>query len=522
MTGPRAYPGPRPDGPGTPHGPGTPDGSGTQHGSGTPHGSGAQHGPGIPDGPGTPSGTAADLLIVGGDVVTMSPRREVVTGATVAVAAGRIAAIGPAAVLREAFPGTPELDATGCVVIPGLVNAHQHVTADPLVRSMIPDDIGSQESIFDWIVPLHGKVTGDDDELSATLTAAESLLLGVTTLLEPGTVAHPLRVAAGLRSAGVRARVGRWGWDVPGAVHALPAAETLALQEETVRALPPGGTVTGWVTLVGHDLASDELFTGAAELAARLGVGLTWHISPGEADVHAYARRAGTRPVLHLRDLGVLGPDLVLGHAVWLDDAELDALVETRTAVASCPGAYLRLGQGYARAGRHAELVHRGGRLALGCDSHNAGDVPDLLGAARLLAALERDRDTRPVLGAGRAFALATIDGAAAVGLGDLVGSIEVGKAADLVVMDARDPAWIPRGDLATHLVWGAPSHTVRDVLVDGRVVVRDGRITTVDLDDLAGQARERSAALLARTGIEVPHRWRTVPAEEHVQGVRG
>ncbi|MGI5490811.1 amidohydrolase family protein [Microtetraspora malaysiensis] len=460
----------------------------------------------------------ADLLVVGGDVVTMAPGREVVTGAAIAVAGGRIAAIGAPGELRARFPGSPELDARECVVIPGLVNAHQHTTADPLVRSMIPDDISSQEAIFDWIVPLHDQVTGDDDELSAALTAAESLLCGVTTLLEPGTVAHPLRVAAGLASAGIRARVGRWGWDVPGAAHALPAAETLALQEETVRALPPGGTVTGWVTLVGHDLASDELFTGAAELAERLDVGLTWHVSPSAADTRAYAERAGTSPVLHFRRLGVLGPRLLLAHAVWLDDAEVDAVIESGTAVASCPGAYLRLGQGYGRAGRHAELVRRGGRLALGCDSHNAGDAPDVLGAARLLAALERDRDETPVLRADQVFALATIDGARAAGLGELVGSVEVGKAADLVVMDTRDLSWTPRGDLATHLVWGAPAHTVRDVLVDGKVVVRDRRLTTLDADALRREAAERSAALLRRAGLDVPHRWPVVPADSYAR----
>ncbi|GLW97131.1 amidohydrolase family protein [Microtetraspora sp. NBRC 16547] len=470
---------------------------------------------------GTAAGTAArpapaDLLVVGGDVVTMAPGREVVTGAAIAVAAGRVAGIGTAEELRERFPGTPELDARDCVVIPGMINAHQHTTADPLVRSMIPDDISSDEAIFSWIVPLHDQVTGDDDELSATLTAAESLLRGVTTILEPGTVAHPLRVAAGLASAGIRARVGRWGWDVPGVAHALPAAETLALQEETVRALPPSGTVTGWVTLVGHDLASDELFIGAAELAERLDVGLTWHVSPSAADTRAYAERSGTPPVLHFRRLGVLGPRLLLGHAVWLDDAELDAIVETGTSVASCPGAYLRLGQGYGRAGRHAELVRRGGRLALGGDSHNAGDVPDVLGTARLLAALERDRDEAPVLRADQVFALATIGGAEAAGLGHLVGSIEVGKAADLVVLDTRDLSWTPRGDLATHLVWGAPTHTVRDVLVDGRIVVRDRRLTTVDTGALRREAAERSAALLRRAGLDVPHRWPAIPAAEY------
>jgi 5-methylthioadenosine/S-adenosylhomocysteine deaminase len=459
--------------------------------------------------------SAADLLIIGGDVITMGPARTVLLDAAVAVAGGRIAAIGSAASVRARFPATPELDASGCLVMPGMVNAHQHATADPLVRSAIPDDIGAAEAISGWIMPLHAAVTGDDDELSATLTAVESLTCGVTTLLDAGTVAHPLRVAAGFRAAGIRGRVGRWGWDAPGQPYAMPAAETLAAQEETIRAIGTHGRVSGWVTLVGHDLASDELFAGAAALAERLGTGVTWHLSPGPGDVAAYQRRSRRRPVLHLRDLGVLGPRLLLGHAVWLDDAEGGAVLESGTAVASCPAAYLRLGQGYGRAGRHAELVCRGGRLALGCDSHNAGDTLDVLRAAWLLAAMEQDRGGRWLLRADQVFALATIDGARAVGLGDLVGSVEVGKAADLVIMDAQDVSWVPRGDLATHLVWGAPSHTVRDVLVDGAVVVRDRRVTTVDMDELRREAGERSAALLRRAGINPPRRWPAVHAAD-------
>ncbi|WP_207928780.1 amidohydrolase family protein [Actinomadura sp. 6K520] len=452
------------------------------------------------------------LLVTGGTVVTMAPGREVVTGATVAVAAGRIAGVGAYGTLRAAHPGAAELDATGCVVIPGLVNAHQHCTVDPLIRSVIPDDIDAQEAIFGWAVPLHERVTGDDDELSATLTAAESLLRGVTTVLEAGTVAHPGRVAAGLAAAGIRGRVGGWGWDAPGVPHSLPAAEALARQEEIVRSLPAAGPVTGWVTLVGHDLVSDELFTGAAELAERLGTGLTCHMSPGPGDAESYLRRTGVRPLVHLRELGVLGPRLLLGHAVWLDDAEVEAVLATRTAVASCPGAYLRLGQGYTRAGRHGELVRRGGRVALGCDAHNAGDAPDVLRTAGLLAGLENDRGTWP-LRADEAFALATCAGAEAVGLGDLIGSIEVGKAADLVVLDTHDPAWTPPGDLATHLVWGAPGHTVRDVLVDGKAVVRDRRITTVDTAELRREAESRSAALLRAAGLRIPRRWPVVTA---------
>jgi 5-methylthioadenosine/S-adenosylhomocysteine deaminase len=460
-----------------------------------------------------PNPAAAPLLVVGGDVVTMDAERHVVTGATIAIAEGRILAIDSAASLRERFPGASELDANGCVVVPGLINAHQHTTASPLARSMTPEGISSQESIFGWTIPMHAQVSAEDDKVSAVLTAVESLQRGVTTVLEAGTVAHPLQVAAGFREAGIRGRVGRWGWDVPDGPYSAPVEQSLALQEATVRALAGDDRVSGWVTLVGHDLVSDELFTGAAALAEELDVPMTWHMSPAENDVHAYAARSGLRPILHLRRLGVLGPRLLLGHAVWLDDDEVEALLETGTAVASGPAAYLRLGQGYVRAGRHVELVRRGGRVALGCDAHNAGDVADVLRAAWLMAALDRDTGTADPFRADEAFALATIDGARAVGMDATIGSIEVGKAADLVVLDGSRPAWVPRGDLALQRVWGAVRDTVRDVLVAGTVVVRDGRVTTVDVEALPTEARERSAALIERAGISVPHRWRYVAA---------
>ena len=459
---------------------------------------------------------AADLLIVGADVVTMDAARQVVLDGSILVRGGRVAAIGPAEQLRAAHPGVAELDARGCIVVPGLINAHQHTTASPLTRSTTPDDIDSQLAIFGWTVPLHEQVSGDDDELSALLTAAESLSRGVTTVLEAGTVGHPARVAAGLRTAGIRGRVGRWGWDVAGGKYAAPVEQSLALQEDAVRAVGTDSLVTGWVTLVGHGLASDELFVGAAELAQRLDVQVTWHISPSADDTRTYAERSGRPPVVHLERLGVLGPRLLLGHAVWLDNAEVDAILRSGTAVASCPGAYLRLGQGYTRAARHTEIIRRGGRVALGCDAHNAGDVPDVFRAAWLLAALDRDRGTSEPFRSDEAFAAATIGGAEAIGLSELIGSIEVGKAADLVVLDGADLGWIPRGDLALQLVWGDAGRTVRDVLVDGRIVVRDRALQTVDVAELRREAADRSVALLRRAGIDVPHRWPSVTAEKY------
>lgn len=458
--------------------------------------------------------TTAELLVTGGDVVTMNARREVLQGGAVAIAGERIVDVGATSRLRADHPGAGELDARGCVVIPGMVNAHQHLTGDPLNRSCIPDDLPPGASIFEWSVPLHAAHTAADDRLSATLSAVESLRLGVTTVIEAGTVAHPVEVGEAMVQVGIRGSVGTWGWDIEDGPFAAPADEVLERQRAVLDRFPPGGRVSGWVTLVGHSLASDRLLAGAADLARQAGTGLTMHMSPTSSDPEVYLERTGRRPLLHLEDLGVLGPHLLIAHGVWLDDAEVDAVLRTRSAIAYCPWAYLRLGQGVSRMGRHPEIVARGGRVALGCDASNAGDQVDILRAAALAAGLAKDSrlDTTAMTAHG-AFELATIRGAEAVGLGDVVGSLEAGKQADVVVMDARRPEWLPRGDVGLQLVWSADGHCVRDVLVAGRVVVREGRCTTVDEDALREQAQGVAEALRARAGITVPHPWPVIPS---------
>jgi 5-methylthioadenosine/S-adenosylhomocysteine deaminase len=212
---------------------------------------------------------------------------------------------------------------------------------------------------------------------------------------------------------------------------------------------------------------------------------------------------------VHFDRLGVLGRHLLLGHAVHLDAAEVSAVLASGSAVAFCPWAYLRLGQGAGPHGCLPALLAGGGRVAIGADSHNAGDRADVLDAARLTAGLFKDArlDTAAV-GAHRALELATIDGAAAIGLGDEVGSIEPGKRADLVVHDLSRTEWLPPGDPVLQLVWGAGSRTVRDVLVAGRPVVAGGRCTTVDRTALRTAAVEARTALLARAGITPTAPW--------------
>ena len=224
------------------------------------------------------------LLVRGGDVVTTNPAREVLVGGTVAIDGNRIVAVGKTSELTARYPDADVLDATGCVVTPGMVNAHQHHTGDPLIKSCIPDMIQFGDAIFSWAVPVHSAHTADDDALSATISAVAALRLGVTTVVEAGTVAHPHRVGEALASVGVRGTVGRWGWDVDGVPYGAPVDEALDLQREVLATWPKDGLIEGWVTLVGHNLGSDELFAGAAALAREAGAQMTMHMSPTSSD----------------------------------------------------------------------------------------------------------------------------------------------------------------------------------------------------------------------------------------------
>jgi 5-methylthioadenosine/S-adenosylhomocysteine deaminase len=164
-------------------------------------------------------------------------------------------------------------------------------------------------------------------------------------------------------------------------------------------------------------------------------------------------------------------------------------------------------------AGRHAELSLAGGRIALGCDSENAGDAVDPLRVIALAAGIAKDQVPDPTrFGAHAAFEWATIGGAEAIGMADQIGSLEVGKRADVVVHDTSSLVWTPRSaDPVLQLVWAASGSAVREVLVDGRLVVRDGRCASVDHDALRAAASVAAPALLARAGIEPPSRWPVV-----------
>ena len=218
--------------------------------------------------------TGIDLLVAGDWVLTMDRARTMIRDGAVAVDDGRIVDVGPADELQRRWRPAYRLGGADRLVMPGLVNAHQHLTGDRLARSTIPDTISSHQAIFDWAVPLHAAHTPADEELSATLGLVDAATKGVTFTVEAGTVGHPERVLAAFDRVGVGGTLGTWGSDSDGLPFAGDVAAVLDRQRHVLDLTAGHPRVAGWVTLVGHDLMSDELVVTASRAASAAGTAL--------------------------------------------------------------------------------------------------------------------------------------------------------------------------------------------------------------------------------------------------------
>ncbi|MBI5628831.1 MAG: amidohydrolase family protein [Candidatus Rokubacteria bacterium] len=244
---------------------------------------------------------------------------------------------------------------------------------------------------------------------------------------------------------------------------------------------------------------------GAKELADRYGVGwgmmhLASHPSRGTAD---------RIPLAHLDALGVLAPNTKLAHVVYVDDADIDLLARRGVKVSHCPTAGLKHIKGLTRHGRFAEMLARGVTVSLGGDSGNGSNHFDMLRMMYLVATLYKDSHLDvSVIPPETALELATLHGARALLMEDRIGALEPGKRADLVLYDTRAPEWRPLLNPLNNLVYAATGSSVHTVLIDGRVVLDAGRLTTIDecalLEEVEGRARE----LIARAGLPIETKW--------------
>ena len=448
-----------------------------------------------------------DTLVKGWQVVTMNKTRDIVREGAVAVRDGLIVEVGKASELGERYEADQTLGGEKFVVTPGLVNSHIHITGEPLTRGYVPDDTPFEENVFQWLCPLYSVHTAEEERLSAQLAAVEMLKSGTTTFLEAGTIRFLDEVFDGLAEVGIRGRLGRWVWDLPPEpdVYKQNTDEAIGFlqhQLETLKSVADG-RLGAWAILVGHTTCSDPLWRATRDLASEHGTGMSFHMSPAKSDPEGFVAEFGRRPMIHLGELGVLDDDVVVTHCVQVDDRELAVMAEAGVHVAHCPTTALKVSYGITQVGKMPEMVMSGINVAIGTDGNNASNYSDLMRATYLVAGLFKDARQDPqMFPAETAYEMATLGGARAMQMASEIGSLEVGKKADLVLHDTDRPEWRPLLNVMNQLVWSADGRGVHTVLVDGRTVVEGGRVTALDEEQFYARCQDAGEAVVARSGL--------------------
>jgi cytosine/adenosine deaminase-related metal-dependent hydrolase len=438
-----------------------------------------------------------DLLIAGGTVVTCD-ERGTVEKADVLVRAGIIASIGADA-RRRAQGVMRVIDAENAVVMPGIVQAHVHL-CQVLFRGMA-DDMPLLQWLEKRIWPLEAAHDPSSLRASAELGILELLSGGTTTILDMGTVHHHDVVMQACEKLGIRAISGKAMMD---------AGDTVprALREQTKQSLAESDRLArDWHGAANGRLryayaprfilsCTQELIRSTAARAAEQGLIVHTHAAEQIAERRAVREALGDDDIALLRAWGVRGERAVIAHGVQLTDAEACLLAEDGTRIVHCPSANMKLGSGIARV---ADLDRVGVQLALGCDGAPCNNNLDAWIEMRHAALGAKVKTGTTSLPAERVVRLATIDGARALGLDAEIGSIEVGKKADLVVVRTDQLHAEPGGDPYSRLVYACKSSDVMHVLVGGEILIKDGRPTRMDAEAIVRRAREQARKVQSR-----------------------
>ena len=442
-----------------------------------------------------------NLLIRNADViVTMNPQRAELARGDIHIRDEVILALGQGL----AAPGAEVIDATGCVVTPGLVNTHHHLY-QTLTRA-VPR--GQDALLFGWLktlYPIWAKFGPEEMFTSAQVGLAELALSGCTMtsdhlyLYPNGARLDDTIAAAG--EVGLRFHPTRGAMSIGESAGGLPPDSLVeaeaAILEDMIRVVDrfhdakPGAMVRVGLAPCSPFSVSRELMRDAALLARDKGVMLHTHLAENDEDVAYSLARFGCRPGQYAEDLGWTGADVWHAHCVKLDGSEIELFSRSSTGVAHCPCSNCRLGSGIApvRAMRDA-----GVKVALGVDGSASSDAGNLVAEARMAMLLQRVAQGADAMSAREALEIATLGGARVLGREDL-GVVERGKRADLAIWDLRGVEAAGSWDPVAALVLCGPTR-VRHLIVEGRQVVRDGQITTLDLPRVLERQRTLAARL--------------------------
>jgi len=435
-------------------------------------------------------------LLRGGIVLPMTGRAVVLDPGSILIDGTDIVAVGSVADL-DADPRAADAEVLvleGHAVLPGLHNCHLH---SGLLRGT-----AESMSLWDWLKtyvdPAHRALTPEIAATASRLCYAESVLAGTTSVMDMWRFMEGSATAA--TEIGIRATLVPYVADAPGYDY-FETIESNRRLLETHRSTADG-RVRAWVGLEHLFYCTPAAFGAAIELAQEFDTGIHTHSSETIWEVQESLARFQARPIEEMFRRGVLGPRTVIAHCVWLDDREIALLAQTGTAVAHCPCSNMKLSSGPARIGalRAADVT-----VGLGSDGEKENNNLDLIEEMKFASLLQKVSTLDPTTGdPWDVLAMATIDGARALGLDDVTGSLAPGKRADIVTVSLGGLHTTPllHGpdfNAAAHLVFSASGHDVRDVWVDGRRLVAGGDALAFDTEALRADAQAAAEELFAR-----------------------
>ena len=446
------------------------------------------------------------LLLRGGTILTMDDAGRTIRDGAVLIDGDRIRAVGPAEDLARAAEITRTIIAVDHLILPGLVNAHNHCF-QTLYRGL-----GRDRSLVDWstqtIYPLSRWLTAADAGAAMRLACLEMLQGGTTTFVDshyihvdPGTFDAVAREALG---SGMRALLGRAAVDA--AVVPEPFREKPDVaRRETERAIERwhgagDGRIRVRPEALSERTATPALIAAMVATARAAGVGYNMHLGESRAAVEQVRREPGTSSLRLVHDLGGLGEDVLLAHAIWLETDDLDLLASTRTNVAHNPISNLYVGSGVARV---PEMLTRRLHVGLGTDGAASNNNLDMFSVMKTCGLVHKGQKlSGAAIPAEKILRMATREGAAAIGLGDEIGSLEPGKKADVIAVSLERPELVPCLDAAESLVYSAGPGCVDLVVVDGEVLVEGGPVRTLDANEVLRDARAAAERIARAAGL--------------------
>lgn len=453
---------------------------------------------------------SADLLIVGIDwLITVDETRRIIRDAGIAVVGGKFAAVGKSAAIQAEWRTSKKLDAAGMVATPGFVDNHLHSSFQ--MSRGLADEANAQSFLFTHMYPYEGAMTRDDVRVSASLAATEMLRHGVTCFIDPGNY-HPDATVEAVAAGGGRIVISRSSFDLTKSVMGVLPEAMIETTEKCVDATAElfaayhgahDGRVTASASFRGLNNASDDLIVGLKELADKHGSLLQTHACFSYSTHDSSLSSFGKPEIERLESLGVLDERMLLVHSGWLEPHEVEIIARRKPTLVAAPSSSLHNGYGNFVMGKLPELMALGVNVSIGSD-HACSGITDMSQEMLLVAGGYKETRINPrVMPPEHVVEMATINGAKGAGLDDRLGSVEIGKEADLVLFDTSWPEWQPLYNPVSNLVYAATGNSISHVLVGGDVVVRDGHMTRIDERALFAEVKTTAETIAGRLDMD-------------------